>query len=182
MKAAQENVEYQEFDLVDEQATIALGAALGAAVLTMRGETAAVPSRAACIYLEGELGAGKTTLSRGLMHSLGHVGAVKSPTYTLVEPYQLEVGDVTHFDLYRLADPAELEFLGMQDYFEQSLLCLVEWPDRGAGFLPAADLRLQLVYQEVGEIFARQGMLRSHSERGKQILANLHATSALNSS
>ena len=177
MKSVNPEADTLHIELADEQATIVLGAALGEAVVAS-GMSEEVRSHAACIYLEGELGAGKTTLSRGLMHTLGHSGAVKSPTYTLVEPYQLDVGDVTHFDLYRLADPAELEFLGMQDYFEQSLLCLVEWPDKGAGFLHAADLRLQLFYEQS----ARRAELQALSARGKHILQNLHGASALNNS
>jgi len=127
-----------EFYLADEAAQIALAAQL--AGLFQRG----------IVYLEGDLGSGKTTFSRGWIQSLGHKGAVKSPTYTLVEPYQLNVGSVYHFDLYRLADPEELEYIGVRDYFDSSSLCLIEWPQKGVGFLPQPDLHLTFSYQDVG--------------------------------
>ncbi|RLJ19386.1 tRNA (adenosine(37)-N6)-threonylcarbamoyltransferase complex ATPase subunit type 1 TsaE [bacterium endosymbiont of Escarpia laminata] len=121
------------------------------------------------VYLEGNLGTGKTTLARGFIRALGHQGAVKSPTYTLLEPYELEGVACYHFDLYRLADPEELEYLGIQDLMDGKAILLVEWPDRGKGVLPPADLRIRLEYQETGRVL----QLSSHSEKGKQLIKDL---------
>ena len=112
--------------LPDEAATEAVGAAL--APLLRGGEV---------IALSGDLGAGKTTLVRGLLRALGHTGAVKSPTYTLVESYRLPAYELHHFDLYRLADPSELDYLGLDEFLHPGAVCLFEWPERGAGVLPA---------------------------------------------
>jgi tRNA threonylcarbamoyladenosine biosynthesis protein TsaE len=118
------------------------------------------------VFLEGELGAGKTTLARGILHGLGHTGTVRSPTYTLVEPYALPGATVYHLDLYRLADPEELEWLGLRDMLQGDALLLVEWPERGAGCLPPADLVIRITAADGG----RSVDLVSGSTRGRHML------------
>ncbi len=99
------------------------------------------------VYLYGELGAGKTTLIRGLLRAAGYTQVVKSPTYSLVEEYEINGRRVYHFDLFRLKDPEELHWLGIDDYLQQTALCFIEWPQMGAGFLPVADLVINLQQQ-----------------------------------
>ena len=106
------------------------------------------------VHLEGPLGAGKTTLVRGLLRGLGHEGRVRSPTFTLLEPYDLPGCDVVHLDLYRLADPGELDYLGIEDLLRPGGLVLVEWAERGGDRLPPADLRLALSYDGDGRSLA----------------------------
>ncbi len=104
------------------------------------------PSKQFTIHLEGDLGAGKTTLTRGLLRKLGHKGHVKSPTYTLVEQYTFKDRSVFHFDLYRLTDPEELDYLGLDDYLSHNSLCIIEWASQGGDFLPKPDLIITLSY------------------------------------
>lgn len=109
-----------------------------------------VGNRPALVFLQGDLGAGKTTFVRGFLRGLGYQGAVRSPTYTLVEPYPLEGITVYHLDLYRLGDPEELEYLGLREMLDCQALLFVEWPERGAGWLPPADVRIKISHRDEG--------------------------------
>ena len=144
--------------LADEDAMVALGTRI-----------AQVTQGHGIVFLDGDLGAGKTTLSRGIIRGLGDVGSVKSPTFTLVEPY--EIGEIRafHFDLYRLVDPEELEYLGIRDYLEDDALCLIEWPQKGAGFLPKPDLTITISPHDSG----RSLSLLPQSPRGETWCAAL---------
>ena len=121
------------------------------------------------VFLEGELGAGKTSLCRGIINGLGHEGAVKSPTYTLVEPYDATRIPVYHFDLYRLSEPVELEEMGFRDYVAGEHLCLLEWPQRGQGFLPPADLAITIQHEGQGRLVE----LEAFSTGARESLAEL---------
>ncbi len=126
-----------------------------------------------CIHLRGELAAGKTTFARGYLRALGHRGAVKSPTFTLVESYALARRYVHHFDLYRLAAPLELEFIGIDDYFSPSTECLIEWPEKGAGVLPPADLDIAI--EIAGS--ARELSVQAFTAAGSGIMARYFTAS-----
>jgi len=142
----------------DEEAMVELGAQLSAARIA-----------GMVVYLNGDLGMGKTTFSRGFIRALGHSGAVKSPTYTLVEPYEFGKLTVYHFDLYRLGDPEELEFMGIRDYFDGANICLIEWSEKGIGFLPPADLVINIEASGSGRVLH----YRSDSPLGKNVVGRL---------
>ena len=120
-------------------------------------------------FLEGDLGVGKTRITRAIIQSLGYQGNVKSPTYTLVEPYQLENMKVYHFDLYRLSDPEELDFLGIRDYFDDESVSFIEWPSKGEGWLPEADLVISLIFKQQGRIC----QLQENTKAGARLIRKL---------
>ncbi len=121
------------------------------------------------LYLIGELGAGKTTLVRGFLQGLGHQGAVKSPTYTLVEQYQVAQRNIHHLDLYRLADPEELEFLGLRDWLQEKALLLIEWPQMAQGVVPRADLVVNIDYDGPARVIHLEAL----SAQGEGIVSAL---------
>ncbi|HJV86612.1 MAG TPA: tRNA (adenosine(37)-N6)-threonylcarbamoyltransferase complex ATPase subunit type 1 TsaE [Noviherbaspirillum sp.] len=149
--------------LHDEEGTAALGAALARALAP--GLT---------IYLHGDLGAGKTALTRAMLHAAGYAGHVKSPTYTLAEPYRVALGprqvEVIHFDLYRLAGPDEFLDAGFRDYFNENTVCVIEWPEKAEGVLPAPDINVHLSISGDG----REIELRGLSDQGCQCLDRLN--------
>jgi tRNA threonylcarbamoyladenosine biosynthesis protein TsaE len=147
-----------KFEITSEKEMLGLGAMLAC---FLRGE--------GVIHLSGGLGAGKTTLCRGILRAMGHLGAVKSPTFTLVEPYQISGSEVYHFDLYRLTDPSELDYIGIDEYFGKNKLCLIEWPEKAIGYLPQHDLDITidvLVEKRIIDV-------RSNSRSGEKICTQL---------
>jgi tRNA threonylcarbamoyladenosine biosynthesis protein TsaE len=142
--------------LPDEAATLRLGAALAAGA-----------ANGLVLYLKGELGSGKTSLARGLIQGLGHPGRVKSPTYTLLEPYSLLRLNLYHFDFYRFKDRSEWLSSGFREYFNPESLCIVEWPERAGDLLAPPDLEIQMQY----DAQARTAMPVAHSARGTAWLA-----------
>ena len=152
-----------DLKLPDPAATEALGGALA---------SGARPGRV--MHLRGELGSGKTTLARGLLHALGHRGPVKSPTYTLVEPYELSSLHFYHFDFYRLKNRSEWEHGGFREYFNAQSLCVIEWPERAAGLLAPPDLEVILHFD--GE--ARRASVEAHTPSGSSWLSSLQLPSS----
>lgn len=139
-------------------ATTVQGIADEAAMLALGAQLVRQFPRGGLITLHGDLGAGKTTLVRGMLRELGYHGTVKSPTYTLVEPYQVQGRDIFHFDLYRLADPEELEYMGIRDYLRPDALCLIEWPEKAGDLLPAANLRVEILHDgNARKVLLQQG-------------------------
>jgi tRNA threonylcarbamoyladenosine biosynthesis protein TsaE len=150
-------------DLADEAATIEFGAAIAKVI---------VPELT--IYLHGDLGAGKTTLVRGLLRGLGYVGRVKSPTYTLVEPYEMLDShsaplDLYHFDLYRFNDEEEWEAAGFRDHFNAHSVCLIEWPEKAAQVLPEPDIEINFDIRADGRIVH----VSAHTARGQQCMQHI---------
>ncbi len=131
---------------------LSLNAATEAEQESIGGRLAGIAPAACIIYIQGDLGAGKTTFVRGFLRGLGYPGAVKSPTYTLIEPYEVEGQRIFHLDLYRLADPEELEYLGLRDVLDGEAQLLIEWPEQGGAELPPADLKIRIRYQDRGRV------------------------------
>jgi len=146
------------FLLADEDATIALAQRIAAQL-----------NPGMVIYLHGDLGAGKTTLVRGVLNALGYGGRVKSPTYTLVEPYHIAGLDLRHFDLYRLHDEEEWEAAGFRDEFDGHNIFFIEWPERAQGLIPQADMEITFEILTQG----RETKIHAHTQMGKQCLGQL---------
>jgi len=160
------HAEHLTLALPDEAATLALGAALAANL---------APGMA--IWLEGDLGAGKTMLVRGLLRAAGEAGPVKSPTYTLLEVHVVSGLNFYHFDFYRFNQAEEYLDAGLDEYFSGSGICLVEWPDKAAPYLPAADMRIELRVDSAAAATARIASLAAVGEKGRTCLAGVMSSS-----
>lgn len=148
------NPQYKQ-NVVSEDEMLVLAARLAKAI-----------EQGAIVFLYGPLGAGKTTFTRGFLRSLGYTEKVKSPTYTLVEPYTVMGRNIFHFDFYRITDPNELEHIGIKDYFTDDAICIIEWPEKAFPLLPAADLACYIAFNKNG----RDVCIEAQSDRGKKIL------------
>lgn len=140
-----------------------------AALQQLAANLAQLTKNGAIIFLYGPLGAGKTTFTRGFLRALGYHDKVKSPTFTLVEPYEIAGVSVFHFDFYRLEDAKELEQIGIREYFAPSSICLIEWPEKGFPLLPEPDIACYISFAEPG----RDVRIEAHTERGQKMLAIL---------
>lgn len=153
---AQASPLFQAILLADEAATLAAGAKLSHSAVA-----------GLVIFLHGDLGVGKTTFTRGFLHGLGFVGKVKSPTYTLVEPYEFDHLSVYHFDLYRLIDEEEWEAAGFREYFNANSICLIEWPEKAGHLLPEPDIHVHLMHEGL----QRKIQLLANTAHAEQCLA-----------
>lgn len=160
-------MQHYKTHLPDENATQALGKSLAQCL-----------HAGLIIYLHGDLGAGKTSLTRALLHAAGHVGTVKSPTYTLAEPYQITLNErqvkCMHFDLYRMITPEEFIEAGFRDEFNDDTICIIEWPEKGEGILPLPDIDITLELPIQTEHGGRDVKLQALSEKGHACLLKLH--------
>jgi tRNA threonylcarbamoyladenosine biosynthesis protein TsaE len=138
-------------------------------MLAFAARLASIIKPGSVLFLYGELGAGKTTFTRGFLRGLGFQDKVKSPTYTLVEPYQVGDYQVFHFDLYRLTKATELQHIGIEEYFSPHSICLIEWPEKGLPFLPQPDLACYIAFAAAG----RDIHLKAHSALGQALLLEL---------
>ncbi|MDR5855305.1 tRNA (adenosine(37)-N6)-threonylcarbamoyltransferase complex ATPase subunit type 1 TsaE [Caballeronia sp. LZ062] len=163
----------RRFELRDEAATLAFGERFAQAIGYTRAQASSEPFHGLQVQLIGDLGAGKTTLVRATLRALGHAGRVKSPTYTLVEPYSLDAPggplDVYHFDLYRFADPAEWADAGFREYFDRGAVCLVEWPQQAGGLLGVPDLVFALTLPDAD--LACAATTHTNEEEGRVLTA-----------
>ncbi|MCH7816088.1 MAG: tRNA (adenosine(37)-N6)-threonylcarbamoyltransferase complex ATPase subunit type 1 TsaE [Proteobacteria bacterium] len=168
----------QQIFLEDEAATLEFGKQLAQATFVepLAADNDLVPGRGVAsiggvLHLHGDLGAGKTTLARGILRGYGYLGAVKSPTYTLVEPYEFDRCQIIHIDFYRLSSAEEVEYLGIEDYFAATNLCLIEWAEKGLKLIPAADLKIEIESDGTGRLLKCQ----NKSAKGALIAKRLWA-------